>query len=266
MESPKNTTLRIVTFNARYMHDGDGANNFLYRLPLICDTIRSRDPDIICFQEITLEMRRILLSEFPEWPILGGGLWNDHTNETPCIAYRRERLMPTDVESFWLSPNPAEPSVFALDQSICMRLCIAATFQPLDGGGAFRVFNTHTDHVGALSRVLATGEILSHISEADNRRRLPLIITGDLNALPDAPEIELFRRYESHPVRDITSDIKASYHGFGRVKKDVKIDYIFTDLETVSVEPWTESRDGLTLSDHYPIGAELRLPVCELIK
>ncbi|MBR4940568.1 MAG: endonuclease/exonuclease/phosphatase family protein [Clostridia bacterium] len=266
MENPRNTTLRIVTFNARYMHDGDGENNFLYRLPLICDTIRRNDPDIICFQEITLEMRGILLSEFPEWPLLGGGLWNDHTNETPCIAYRRQRLMPTDVESFWLSPSSNEPSGFPIDQSICMRLCVAATFQPLDGGSAFRVFNTHTDHVGSVSRLLATGEILAHISRADTSRRLPLIITGDLNATPEAPEIELIRKYQAHPVRDITADIKASYHGFGRVRRDVKIDYIFTDLETVSVEPWTDSRDGLTLSDHYPIGAELKLPLCEYAK
>ena len=266
MEGTRNTTLRVVTFNARYMHDGDGSNNFLYRLPLICDTIRQRDPDVICFQEITLEMRRILLSEFPEWPLLGGGIWNDYTNETPCIAYRRERLMPTDVESFWLCPDPAQPGVYTLDQSICNRLCVMATFQPLDGGSAFRVFNTHTDHEGALSRLLATGEILSHISRADSGRRLPLIITGDLNALPSAPEIELIRRYENHPVRDITAGIKASFHGFGRVKRDVKIDYIFTDLEELSVEPWTESRDGLTLSDHYPIGAELKLPICEQIK
>lgn len=253
-------TLKIVTFNARYMNSGDGEKDFMHRLPIILKTLRSRDPDVICFQEITLEMRRLLLRELPEWPLLGGGIWNDGSNETPCIGYRRERFMPTDVSSFWLSPTPDAPSGFGLDQSGCCRICISAAFQPLDGASAFRVFNTHTDHVGAMARLLGTGKILDRISAADSVRRLPLIITGDLNAEPDSPEIELIRSYTGHPVRDITSGVGPTFHGFGQLDREVKIDYIFTDLEPVSVEKWTDAENGLTLSDHYPVGAELWLP------
>ena len=43
--------MKYVTFNIRCDFGQDGANNFIYRRPLILEKIRQEKPDIIGFQE-----------------------------------------------------------------------------------------------------------------------------------------------------------------------------------------------------------------------
>ena len=44
--------MKFVTFNIRCDFGQDGANNFIYRRPLILEKIRQEKPDIIGFQEV----------------------------------------------------------------------------------------------------------------------------------------------------------------------------------------------------------------------
>ena len=47
--------LSVVTFNLRMDNRGDGPNYFFNRAPFVLETIRKRDPDVICFQEGSLK-------------------------------------------------------------------------------------------------------------------------------------------------------------------------------------------------------------------
>jgi endonuclease/exonuclease/phosphatase family metal-dependent hydrolase len=110
--------------------------------------------------------------------------------------------------------------------------------------------------------VLAAGQILARIAADNSRGEFPFVLTGDLNDTPDSPEIRTFLGFEAYPMKDLTSGIKTSFHNFFRCREDCKIDYIFSNKDTAvsDVRVWDDLKDGMPLSDHYPIFAELALP------
>ena len=88
------------------------------------------------------------------------------------------------------------------------------------------------------------------------------IITGDMNANPGTPEIEMFTSFENHGRQsiDATKELGGTFHAFGQKKADEmpKIDYIFTDMKC----DISESRiipdipvEGKYISDHFPVEA-----------
>ena len=84
----------------------------------------------------------------------------------------------------------------------------------------------------------------------------PTVITGDMNAEPDSPEMSALR---TAPYQNVTAGTGVTYHGYGRGDPPCAIDYILTRGFTCeSVEKWTDCRDGVYLSDHYPVCAHIR--------
>ena len=59
----------------------------------------------------------------------------------------------------------------------------------------------------------------------------------------------------------MTADVGTTFHGFRKDWDGIKIDYVFTTLpcDTSKSATITDETDGLTLSDHYPVGAYLEL-------
>jgi len=51
----------------------------------------------------------------------------------------------------------------------------------------FYVYNVHTDHKGSVARALASSQLLQDITS----HGAPFFMTGDFNATPDAPEIQM---------------------------------------------------------------------------
>ena len=58
---------------------------------------------------------------------------------------------------------------------------------------------------------------------------------------------------------DVTCDIPFTFHDYGRQK--LKIDYIFLSPsladKVTAIDVWRDERDGVYLSDHYPVCATL---------
>ena len=256
-------SLSIVTFNMRLPCEADGENYYLNRLPLIKEAVEKRMPDVIAAQEVTDEFRAALVRALPDYTVVGAGRLPDRHGEGVAFLYRKEALELCDLRTTWLSDTPNVPGsrYESSDQSYVPRVMLSATFVPCDSEiPPFRVYNLHTDHVGKEARLLSSKALLSAIKEDTERSPMPYIALGDMNAFPDAPEICVLR--ESGILRDITGDVKITFHRFMQEGyKGMKIDYIFVSDEFTcnDVSVWGETKGGLCLSDHHPIEAKLTL-------
>ena len=248
--------MKLVTFNIRYDCGHDGENNFCFRKPLILDKIHKEAPDILCFQEVLPHVAVWLKEQLREYYIVGCPRETDLTDEQTCIAYRYDRFNLMKLDTYWLSPTPCVPGSRYEIQSICPRVCTEVTLQELASGKAFRLTNTHLDHEGAPARLLAAQQILDKLDHEPFFPGIPAILVGDMNAEPDSQEIHLLGSI----MRNETADIGYTYHNFGR-GQNVQIDYIFTsgNIRCSHVEKWTDCQNGIYLSDHYPVCAELSL-------
>ena len=85
---------------------------------------------------------------------------------------------------------------------------------------------------------------------------VPAVIAGDMNAEPDSPEMALLK---TSPCRNVTEHTGVTYHGFGQAEHSCSIDYILTQgFVCTETGKWTDEREGVFLSDHYPVWASLR--------
>lgn len=253
--------LKVCTFNLRLRCISDGENYFDNRLPLIVKTLKEELPDIIGFQEMTHEMRKMLTENLPEYSMVGGGRELNRDGESSCIAFLRTKFTLCEAETRWLSFEPKTPgSVYTgLDQSRCPRAFTYALLTEIYGGKPFGVLNVHTDHLGQKSRMLASSAMLSFLSEKQAETAFPFIMTGDFNALPDSEEIKMIKSVGN--ITEITEGVGDTFHNFGKAKGYGQIDYIFAtnDFKSQSLRK-IDARDGaLYISDHHPIVAELTL-------
>lgn len=258
--------LKIFSFNLRTVAPADGINMFFNRTGRILEAIKTNDPDLIGFQEVTDAMRAWLDEALSPlgYAIVGCGREQDYRGESTCIAFKRADFSLIALETRWLSATPTVPgSRYAADQSHCPRIFTAATLKHREADTPFILLNTHLDHQGSEARKLGALDVIRYLSE----RHLGFIITGDMNALPDAPEICVFTSYalNGRPVIDATAKIGGTFHDYGRLSptEAKKIDYIFTDLPcdpAASFMVADEPVDGLYISDHNPICALITLP------
>lgn len=248
--------MKLVTFNIRYDCGTDGINNFSCRKPFILETIAREQPDVIGFQEVLPHVALWLKENLTDYYVVGCPRCEDLTGEQVCIAFRPDKFNLMKMDTFWLSPTPYVPGSRYPEQSICPRTCTEVVLQELKSGKVFRMVNTHLDHEGSLARLLGAKQILAHLEQAKFFPNVPTVLVGDMNAEPGSPEMQLL---SSH-FRNVTDGIGITFHNFNR-DSQCTIDYIFIRgaMECGSVVKWNESREGVYLSDHYPIACELTL-------
>ena len=110
------------------------------------------------------------------------------------------------------------------------------------------------------ARKLGLEQILAHLRAEKAFADVPVILSGDFNAEPDSEEMKPLR--ETAGLVNATEGIGITFHNYHRDDPNdpqCSIDYIILkgDWELKKVEKWTEQKDGVCLSDHYPICAEL---------
>lgn len=250
--------ISIVTFNLRMDTRHDGENYFFNRAPYILSTIREKKPDVLCFQEATVRILDWLRVNLTEYTVVGIGRGKDFSDEANPVAFRKDRFELFGLDQFWLSPTPHVPGSRYTEQSPCPRICMTATLRPIGEGRLIRIYNTHLDHVSKMARTLGMSSIIQRIYEDAEAFQTPFLLTGDMNALPDEPCI---REALNSGLIDFTQSVKTSFHGFGRVKENNKIDYVLAnrDFNLLGVEVWDGKKDGLYLSDHYPIACQVEV-------
>ena len=257
--------MKIMSFNLRTEARSDGINYFPHRKSRILSAIETESPDLIGFQEATDTMRDWLIEAlFPiGYTVIGCGRSAYYRGEATIVAYKRSIFEMISAETRWLSLTPTVAgSSFGGDQSDCPRVFTALVMKRHDVAQTFAFVNTHLDHLGASARLLGAAEICQYLSE----KNLPFIITGDMNATPEAPEIALFtsRALCGRPVVDATANLGPTFHSFGKLAPEdcVKIDYIFTNLPTDPTESYAVPDDdacGCYYSDHNALCAFVEL-------
>lgn len=253
--------MKIVTFNIRCDYEQDNNNNFCFRKPLIAEKLQRENPDLICFQEVLPHVAAWLKEQLTDYYVIGCGRSETLEDEQTAIAYRKDRLNLIQMETYWLSETPYTPASRYPDQSICPRVCTEAVFEDLAAKTVLRVVNTHLDHEGPQARERGLRQILEKLESAAFSPHAhlfphaPVILTGDMNAEPDSAEMAVMKEY---PYTDVTKGMGITYHGYKQAKDPCHIDYIFVrGFVCESVEKWTEEKDGVFLSDHYPVCAVL---------
>ena len=254
--------IKVCSFNLRFDTPSDGINAFSNRLSRVLEVIREEKPDLIGFQEATDGMRKQLADNLPEYTVLGCGRGKDYRGESTAVAVLRDRFELISCDNFWLSPTPRVPgSRFAgVGQSGCPRVTTCIRVKPLDGENTFRFCNTHLDHKGETARLLGIYEVMQYLSASDER----FVLVGDLNALPDSEVIAALGRAQptGREIVEASRALGGTFHYFGKMEKNIKIDYIFTDGETDEAEAYMvekEPVEGVYVSDHHPIFATIEI-------
>ena len=255
--------LKVMTFNLRVESPSfDGINDLPNRKGRILETIKDEAPDLIGFQEARDSTRAWLRDTLTDYVVVGCGRLKDYRGESAPLAFRKDKFEMVSMDTFWLSSTPKIPASTyeGSDQSDCPRIATAAVLKPIEGSELLLFINTHTDHLGAMSRTLASAQLLEYASQ----KGMATVITGDFNATPDAMEIKMITAGKAFPLTDATALIGPTFHAFGKIPQSdcVKIDYVFTNLPTDPSESYALSDqpvDGIYISDHYPVVAYVNI-------
>lgn len=253
---------RFMSFNVRTQTPVDGENQFNNRVGFLCGIINEYKPDIIGLQELKPDMRIKMARLLPDYYIIGGGRDDKRLDESPAIAFLKDKFMVERLSTDILSYTPHIPgSTYGGDQSVCPRAFCSADLMPLEGGTPIRFMNIHTDHAGEKARQLEVAQLLIKLSQENALRDMPTVITGDFNALPDSPEMQQMYAYGDMKLTDATQSIAGTFHGFGTVSPMWKIDYIWLSerWQIRSVTSLHQRRGELYLSDHDPVLADAEL-------
>lgn len=251
--------MKIVTFNIRCDHKQDGKNNFEYRKPIIKKCLLENKPDVVCFQEMLPHMALWLSEVLKDYQLVGCGREKDLTGEQMTVAFRRDRYEMVSMDTYWLSNTPYLPGSRYEEQSNYPRAATQLLLKEKDANAVYLIVNTHLDHKSSKARLLGMECVLDKIRQTQIQwkaiGKLPVILCGDMNAYPESPEIESMNH--SGIVCDVTEELSGTYHNFGKMDKPVKIDYIAVsdNIRLEKVELWKDQKDGVFLSDHYPICA-----------
>jgi endonuclease/exonuclease/phosphatase family metal-dependent hydrolase len=192
---------------------------------------------------------------------IGHGRCENADGEACNIYYDKDKLECLSHETFWLSPTPERCSV--VKGATYPRICTVGVFEEKTSRTKFIFANTHLEHK---VKELQTQQ-LQHLFEKLNSayEKLPLILTGDFNAYPDAPAVQyaLTQLRDARALSAVPATFSgATYHGYisdpAQRRQTDRIDYIFVS-EHVSVERF-EVIDNFTdtdtaSSDHFPLRA-----------
>ncbi len=221
-------SLRVMTYN---IHHGEGTDG-RFDLERLAKIIRAADPDLVALQEVDRRTRRAggvdqaaelarltdLEMAFGRSIELEGGEYGN------AILARAE---PTDVQVHPLpSPEGGEP-----------RTALAAKCIVPNGRTSMFVV-THLCHLSAKNRAAQTAKL----AELFGPSELPVILAGDLNALPDSAPVARLEGW-TNPLED-----------------GLTIDYVLFRTQ----DRW-RSRSAHKLaepvaSDHDPVVVELAWP------
>ena len=254
-----NETISVMSFNMRNSFAKDGINAFENRKPRISETLNGYSPDLVGFQEITPVMREWLVATFPQYYMVGAGRNADYSGECSLVAFKKDLfdLISCDTVMLSSTPHVMGSRYEGSDQSNCPRAYTRALLKHRTVESPICFYNVHTDHEGNVARILASQQMLQDMAS----HGYPFLLTGDLNATPEAMSIKMLSENTVRPMTDVTASLGNTFHGYGKAE-GIKIDYIFaspefaaTSCERVEDHPV----EGVYISDHYPVVATLEI-------
>ncbi len=253
--------IRVTTFNIRYGTAPDGENVWENRKPLIWEFLDSEKPQVMGLQEALYDQVSAFIERYPQYASVGVGRESDGGGEYSALLYDRNQFDVLSAETFWLSDTPTVRGSRTWGANFT-RTCVWARFLERTTNRIFIVMNTHWDHESQNSR-LKSGQLMAkRIREFDPAE--PLIVMGDFNIGPSDPARQALTEVG---LRDSFLDLHpneeqvGTFHGFTGKPSSDKIDAILVSKQwlVTAAEIVRTERDGVYLSDHYPVTATLEL-------
>ncbi|MDR1734845.1 MAG: endonuclease/exonuclease/phosphatase family protein [Oscillospiraceae bacterium] len=262
-------SLSILSANLRCDNPFDGINAWSLRKEWQVENLKKANADIIGFQECMAHMRDYLEQEMPEYFFLGTGRDPNMRGEGMAVAYRKERFYPLWMKTFWLSLTPNVPgSSYGLGQSACPRCVTAVQLDEKVTGDTILFYNTHTDHRGAVPRLLAAVQIRQQMAydiPACPAVPLAAFATGDFNAYPGEDWYEAMTSKDG--FQDASPNLGMTYHGWGdpQFEKEPQIDFVFAKAIGATGLSWKATKigavtpEGQYTSDHWWVLSEISI-------
>lgn len=255
------TSLRVMTYNVRYGLGKDGSNGWDRRFPASEAMIHDVKPVIFGVQEAYKFQCDYIQKACPEYTWVGVGRQDGSlSGEIMAIFYDARKLEMLDWGTFWLSETPEVPST-GWDAKY-PRTATWAKMKVKGSGEELFFVNTHLDHKGVQARREGLKLAYNRI-QAMNTDKLPIILLGDFNVLPDdvcLTDVNILMNSARFTAEK--ADTIGSFNGFGKKKELTAIDYIywtgFAKCKTFKVVTTTYLNIPY-ISDHYPVYSDLEL-------
>ena len=258
--------MKIMTCNIRCYGGDDGDDHWNHRKDFCADVIRSREPDVIGFQEmwaVQFADLKPLFLEYDSYGVIDEPLGKHPMN---TVFYRRDRFDLLSAGCYWLSESPHVTGSKSWD-SACVRFANWLRLVDLNSGKEFRIINTHFDHRGQVARENQARIICEDaVSYPDN---FPQILTGDLNCDYTNSAIAVLKNAgwkDTYGAVHETEDPGFTFHQFkgpdyASSSKCGKMDWVFGrgEVTAISAEVIDDDKDGRFPSDHYFVSAEVQL-------
>lgn len=251
--------VKVMSFNIRLFTPQDmGKKHWFYRADLVVDTIEKEAPGVIGFQEVTPIQYKYLCDTLQGYDSIMTYRDKNPNSEGCPVFYLEELYTLVDKGSFWLSETPEKMSKDW--GAACYRICSYVILREKATEKEFVVFNTHLDHVSDEARIKGIQVVLDKISEFGG---LPAVLMGDLNAEESSETYKsavgsfLDAKYQTENT--MTS---CTFQAWGTELDRDCIDYILVSKEGFAVNSYkvvTDTYDGVYVSDHFPLVAELVL-------
>lgn len=257
--------IRVMTFNIRLDHAGDGQHNWRFRKEAAAELLSLENVDIVGTQEVLKNQLNDFLSGAPAFASIGVGRFDGDTlGEYSAILYRKARFEVLHSGNFWLSETPEVAGSKGWDAA-CERIVTWAVMKDLVSNKTFVFMNTHFDHIGHVARKNSAIMLVEKAKQIAGD--LPVILTGDFNGNHESDPIQVILKsgwlHDSGQLTAKKSGPKWSFHDFGRlpIAERELIDFIFvTDGIQVNSYKNIFKEIGKTFySDHNPILVELVL-------
>jgi len=263
---PIDTDLTVMTFNIRYNNPDDGVNAWPNRKAMAAGAILERDIDVIGMQEVLrsqLDDLDSLLFDY-DWCGVGRDDGKDAGEFTP-IFFLRDRFENLGDSTLWLSETPTSPGSKSWDTA-CTRIVTFVRLKDKTCDRELFVFNTHFDHISEWARIQGARLLLNLMKTIP--AETPVLLTGDFNCTDQDSAYKILTSAEPNGVvlKDAETisamphtGIRNTFNGFSAPEGTVAIDFIFVNprVKVLSHETLNISRDGIYISDHYPVVSQV---------
>ena len=260
--------IKVMSFNIRMDTQSDSANQWSFRKDLAASVIRFHDVDIFGSQEVLHHQLTDMLDRLPGYDFIGVGRADGkQKGEYSPIIFKKDRFTVEKNGNFWLAEDMNAVGKKGWDAA-CERVASWGIFKDKLTGKRFFFLNTHLDHMGKVARHEGAKLVLEQSTKLSEG--LPILATGDYNAVPEDDPIQVLtnKKDPNHftHVRDVAAFVYGpdwTFHDYGRIPYASRdfIDYIFMkgNFKVSRYGVLTETLNHLYPSDHCPVIASIEL-------
>ena len=251
--------IKVITSNIRFDNPDDGLNCWDRRKDFLAQRLSTYGADVIATQEGREPQLKELESLLKKHQLCDKHRQWLKPRMYPSL-FLAESLDLLDSGDFWLSKTPHVLGSKSFNSAF-PRLCSWAKLKK--DNISFFIFNVHLDHTTDAVR-LEQAKILSSQIAILNQVGLPIILMGDFNTSPQSEVrnhlVESLKLQDPWHMNNKAEE--PSFHMFkGSFPQAKRIDWVLisSTLDSKCIELIKDERNGVYLSDHFPVYCEILL-------